>query len=180
MQEEIGFPYTVLPEEMFHHAGGGYGGQGTLCGSIGACAAIINLVAYDGQKTHSKLVANLIHWYERQKFPAAIFDDYAVSKQQIQEVPGSPLCHASVSTWMLAAGASYKEKQRKDRCAKVAGGTAYRTVEMLNAHAAGKYAFGGAERTADTENCLSCHGHEGEYNEKGLNNCLTCHDDHTK
>lgn len=30
---------------MFHHAAGGYGGQGTLCGSIGSCAAIINLVA---------------------------------------------------------------------------------------------------------------------------------------
>ncbi|MGE4342972.1 MAG: C-GCAxxG-C-C family (seleno)protein [Geoalkalibacter sp.] len=180
MKEEIGFPYILLPDDMFHHAAGGYGGEGTLCGSIGSCAAIINLVAYDDKKTHSKLVADLVHWYSQQNFPSKRYDDLAKNKNQIQVVPNSPLCHASVSTWMMAAGASYTEKQRKDRCAKVAGDTAYRTVEMLNQHLEGKYAFLGAKQTEETENCLSCHGKEAMYNEKGLNDCLTCHDDHTK
>jgi hypothetical protein len=180
MKEQIGFPYTLLPDNMFHHAAGGYGDEGTLCGSIGVCAAIINLVVYDDKKTHSKLVADLARWYSQQNFPSKRYDEIATHKNQVQRVPNSPLCHISASTWMMAAGASYNEKQRKDRCAKVAGDTAYRTVEMLNQFMEGKYAFVGANHSEDTENCLSCHGQENGYNEKGLSDCLNCHDDHTK
>ena len=81
---------------------------------------------------------------------------------------------------MQASGVSYKDKPRKDRCAKVTAATAYRTVEMLNQHLEGKYAFIGSVHTEETEECLSCHGKEAMYNEKGLNDCLDCHDDHTK
>lgn len=180
MKEEIGFPYVLLPEEMFHHAAGGYGGEGTLCGSIGACAAIINLVVFDDQKTHSKLVADLIHWYNQEPFPSTRFDHIAATQNQIQRAPDSPLCHVSVSTWMSVAGASYDDKQRKDRCAKVAGDTAFKTVELLNQYMESKYAFIGPHRTAETESCLSCHGSKSLNNTRGLGNCLSCHDDHTK
>lgn len=180
MKEEIGFPYTQLPDSMFHHAAGGYGGQGTLCGSIGSCAAIINLVAYDDKKTHSKLTADLVNWYAEQNFPSKRYDDIATHKNQVQRVPESPLCHASISGWMSVANASYNDKQRKDRCAKVAADTVYRTVEILNQHMEGKYVIAGAKFNDETEHCLSCHGKNAMYNEKGLNNCLSCHDDHTK
>ncbi|MRR37256.1 hypothetical protein EG829_21880, partial [bacterium] len=48
---------------MFHHAAGGYAQQGTLCGSIGSCAAIINLVAKDKDNSHTKILSDLIAWY---------------------------------------------------------------------------------------------------------------------
>ncbi|MCF6266341.1 MAG: C-GCAxxG-C-C family protein [Desulfuromusa sp.] len=180
MKEEIGYPYILLPEDMFHHTAGGYGGEGTLCGAIGSCAAIINLVAYDNNKTHSKLVADLINWYSQQTFPTKMFDSIATYKDQVQVAPGSPLCHVSASTWMQAAEVSYKDKPRKDRCAKVTAATAYRTIEILNQHLEGKYAFIGPVHTEETEECLSCHGKKAAYTEKGLNDCLDCHDDHTK
>lgn len=165
---------------MFHHAAGGYGGQGTLCGALGSCSAIINLVAKDDKKTHSKLVGELINWYAQNTFPSKRFDAIAKHKNQVQTVPNSPLCHVSASTWMSEAGASYKDKQRKDRCAKVTADTAYRMVEILNQHMEGKYIMAGAKLSEDTENCLSCHGTEAAYNQKGNMNCLSCHDDHTK
>ncbi len=165
---------------MFHHAAGGYGGQGTLCGAIGSCAAIINMVAYDDKKTHSKLVGDLIAWYAQTAFPSQRFDAIAKYKDQIQLVPNSPLCHVSVSAWMMAAKTSYKEKDRKDRCAKVTGDTVYRMVEMLNQHMDGNYTMIGAKLSEDTENCLSCHGPETGNNQKGEMDCLSCHDDHTK
>ncbi len=165
---------------MFHHAAGGYGGQGTLCGAIGACAAMINLVAKDDKKTHSKLVGDLIAWYSQTSFPPTKFDQIATYTDQVQKVPNSPLCHVSVSTWMMEAGASYKDKQRKDRCAKVTGATVYRMVEMLNQHVDGNYAMLGASHLEGTEECLSCHGTSADYNQKGEMECLVCHDDHTK
>ncbi|MHB8766438.1 MAG: C-GCAxxG-C-C family (seleno)protein [Deferrisomatales bacterium] len=180
LREKIGYPYTVLPEDMFHHAAGGYAGQGTLCGSIGSCAAIINLVAMDDKKTHSKLVADLIHWYGQYNFPSKRFDAIATFKDQVQAVPDSPLCHVSVSTWMTKGGVGYNDKPRKDRCAKVTADTVYRMVEMLNQHMEGTYVAAGPKLSPETENCLSCHGPKASFNQQGAMNCLSCHDDHTK
>lgn len=179
MKEKIGSPYTLLPEDMFHHAAGGYGQQGTLCGSIGSCAAIINLVAKDKNNSHTKLVADLIAWYSQSPFPSKRFDDIATYKNQIQKVADSPLCHASVSGWMIAAKSSYSAKDRKDRCAKVTADTVYHTVEMLNAYSEGKYQAFAAKLSKETEDCLSCHGPSASDNEKGQMTCVTCHDDHT-
>lgn len=165
---------------MFHHAAGGYGGQGTLCGSIGSCAAIINLVAADDKKTHSKLAADLIAWYAQTSFPSNRFDDIAKHKDQLQLVPNSPLCHVSVSSWMMAAKTNYDGKDRKDRCAKVTADTVYKMVEMLNQHVDGSYKMVGAKLTEYTESCLSCHGPKAANNQRGEMDCLSCHDDHTK
>ena len=165
---------------MFHHAAGGYGGEGTLCGAIGSCAAIINMVAFDDKKTHSKLVGDLISWYAQTTLPPKNYDAIATYKDQYQEVPNSPLCHVSVSSWIMAVGTSYKAKDRKDRCAKVTAATVYRTVEILNQHVDGKYEMLGAKLSEDTENCLSCHGKEAQNNQRGQMDCLSCHDDHTK
>jgi methyl coenzyme M reductase alpha subunit len=88
---------------MFHHAAGGYAQQGTLCGSIGSCAAIINLVAMDKNNTHMKLLGDLISWYSQCSFPSQRFDSIATYKNQIQTAAVSSLCHTSVSGWMMAA-----------------------------------------------------------------------------
>lgn len=161
-------------------AAGGYGDQGTLCGSLGVCASIINLVTMDKDKTHTRLAGDLINWYGQQPFPSTKFDTIATVKQQIQTVPNSPLCHVSVSGWMMAAKTSYPAKDRKDRCAKVAAEVACHTVEILNAYSEGTYKPVMAKLSQGTEHCLSCHGETAANNAKGQMDCLTCHGDHTK
>ena len=165
---------------MMQIAAGGYADQGTLCGSLGACASIINLVTMDKEKTHTKLAGDLINWYGQQSFPSTKFDAIATQKNQVQAVPNSPLCHVSVSGWMMETGTSYPDKGRKDRCAKVAAEVAYHTVEILNDYTAGSYKPMMAKLSKDTENCLTCHGEGAHNNAKGQMDCLTCHDDHTK
>lgn len=165
---------------MFHHAAGGYAQQGTLCGSVGSCAAIINLVAKDKDNSHTKILSDLIAWYSQFAFPSQRFDSVATYKNQIQTVAVSSLCHTSVSGWMMAANSSYSAKDRKDRCAKVAADTVYQTVMLLNDYAEGKYKTLGLKPSKETEYCLSCHGPKAADNQKGQMSCLSCHDDHTK
>jgi len=180
LKEKVGHPYTLLPDDMMQIAAGGYADQGTLCGSLGACASIINLVTMDKDKTHTKLAADLINWYGQQSFPSTKFDAIATYKKQTQTTPNSPLCHVSVSGWMMETGTTYPDKQRKDRCAKVAAEVANHTVEILNAYADGSYKPIVAKLSESTESCLTCHGESAHDNAKGQMDCLTCHDDHTK
>jgi len=175
LKEKIGYPYTTLSDDMFHHAAGGYAGQGTLCGSIGACSAIINLVAKDEKKSHNKLIGDLINWYASFNHPTDEFDSIVKFPKQIRVVPGSPLCHASVSSWAMAANTEIKTYERKDRCAKVAGKVAMQTVTMLNAYADGKWEPVAPDVSDKTESCLDCHGPDGDHNAQGQMECGLCH-----
>ncbi len=175
MKEKIGYPYTTLPDDMFHHAAGGYAGQGTLCGSLGACSSIINLVAKDEDKSHNKLISDLLNWYASYNHPTDEFDAVVKFPKQVRVVPGSPLCHVSVSTWTMAADTEIKTYERKDRCAKVAGKVAMQTVTMLNAYAAGKWKPVAPDVSEKTETCLDCHGPDGDHNAQGKMECGLCH-----
>lgn len=170
----------MLPEDMFNHAAGGYGGQGTLCGCLGSCAAMFNLVAFDKEKTHTKLTADLIKWYSQTTMPSKRFDSIAKFKDQYQEAPDSPLCHVSVSSWILKANTKYDAPERKDRCGKVTADVVYQAVLMLNDLADKKYTPIAANLTQETSECMSCHGKGGDFNVTVQQNCLSCHDDHTK
>lgn len=160
---------------MFHHAAGGYASQGTLCGSLGACAAIINLVAKDEEGTHNKMIADLINWYASFNHPTDEFDAFAHYPKQVRLVPNSPLCHVSVSTWTMAADTEISTKERKDRCAKVAGKVAMQTVMMLNDYADKKFTPVAPAPSENTATCLECHGSEGDNNQQGKMNCNLCH-----
>ncbi len=39
LREKVGYPYTTLPDMMMIHAAAGYGGHGTLCGTLGGTVA---------------------------------------------------------------------------------------------------------------------------------------------
>ena len=160
---------------MFHHAAGGYAGQGTLCGSLGACSAIINLVAKDEDKTHNAMIADLINWYASFNHPTDEFDSVVKFPNQKRVVPGSPLCHISVSTWTMANDTDISSYERKDRCAKVAGRVAMQTVMMLNDYADGKFKPVAPPVSEATASCLECHGPEGDNNQQGQMNCGLCH-----
>ncbi len=40
LKENVGYPWTTLPDLMMTHAASGYGGHGTLCGSLGGASCI--------------------------------------------------------------------------------------------------------------------------------------------
>jgi hypothetical protein len=175
LKEKVGYPYTTLSDDMFHHAAGGYAGQGTLCGSIGACSSIINLVAKDENKTHNKMIADLINWYASYNHPTDEFDSIVKFPKQIRVAPGSPLCHVSVSTWTMAADTEIATYERKDRCAKVAGRVAMQTVMMLNDYADGKFKPSAPDVSEKTASCLDCHGPDEDHNQQGRMECGLCH-----
>jgi hypothetical protein len=180
LQEKVGYPYTMLPDDLFNHAAGGYGGQGSLCGSLGACAALINLIAFDKDKSHTKLTADLLKWYSQTEMPSNRCDAIATHKDQYKEAPGSTLCHVSVSSWILKANTNYDAPARKDRCGKVTGDAVYQTVLMLNDYSDGKYTAVKAKLSAETAGCMSCHGKGGDNNVTIQQDCMDCHTDHTK
>jgi hypothetical protein len=170
----------MLPDGMFQHAAAGYAGQGTLCGSLGATSALINLVTRDQNMSHNAIIADLINWYASAELPTNRFDELSDFPGQLRLIPNSPLCHISVSTWTTAAGSTIGSAERADRCAKVAGEVAYQTVVRLNAYADGKYAATAPGVSEATGYCLSCHGPSAQHNQMGQMVCSSCHTDHTK
>lgn len=191
LREKVGYPWTTLPDRMMMHGGAGYGGHGTLCGSLGGTALIINLVAYKDPKDqkYTQLVDRLFYWYAKQEFPTTMFDDIAKIPKQIKVKAKSPLCHTSVSSWTLAAGEEVTSNAKKERCAKVAGETVYIAVKALNEYFDGKWTPPVWEPSKEIEHCVKCHGpddmfqtkeKDGMRHQQGHMECGLCHDDHTK
>lgn len=167
---------------MFAIVQAGYGGQGTLCGALGVAAHLFNLVAYDEQKTYTKMTEDLFLWYSRSEFPSEMFDPICYFPKQVRRPAKTPLCHVSVSQWTLAAGATVSSKEKKDRCAKVTGEVVYQAVSMLNRYAEHRYEPRQYPFAEDNAACLGCHGAADMWHEKdGMNNqqgkmdCIHCH-----
>jgi len=189
LREKVGYPWTTLPDRMMMHGAAGYGGHGTLCGSLGGTALIINLVAYkDKDQMYTQLVDRLFYWYAKQEFPTTMFDDISSMPKQIKVTSKSPLCHTSVSSWTLAAGVEVTSKEKKERCAKVAGETVYVATKALNDYFDGKWTPPAWEPSKDIAHCVTCHGpddmlqtkeKDGMRHQQGHMECLMCHDDHT-
>ena len=187
LREEVGHPYTTLPDMMMIHAGSGYAGHGTLCGALGGTALIINLVAYDGtSQIYKEMIDRLFYWYAEQEFPTDRFDDISAMPGQIRAKAMSPLCHTSVSKWTLTAGTEVTSKAKIERCSKVAGEVAYITTLALNEYFAGNWTPPVWRPSKGIEHCVSCHSPDsmeqttdGMNNQQGHMECLMCHSDHT-
>ena len=188
LREKVGYPWTTLPEKMMIHAAAGYGGHGTLCGALGGTSAIINLVAYkDGDDVYRQMIDRLFYWYAEQEFPTNMFDDISKIPNQIKVKAMSPLCHTSVTKWMMAAGDSVTSDAKKERCAKVAGEVVYITTLALNEYFDGKWTPPVWKPSKAIEHCVKCHGPDDMLHTKtsanaqqGHMECLMCHGDHTK
>ena len=172
---------------MFEHAAAGYGGHGTLCGALGVCSAIINLVVYDKEGTFRDMIDRMMYWYGESTFPTERFDDISKIPKQVKTKTMSPLCHTSVSKWTLAAGTNVTSKEKKERCAKVVGEVVYTVVDHLNLHFEGKWKPVKWSPSKEIAHCVECHGPDDMYhNLDGMNHqqghmeCLMCHTDHTK
>jgi len=84
---------------MLVHAGQGYAGHGTLCGSLGVSSYVINMVCYDDQQSYSTIIDRMMYWYSGMNFPTERFDDISAFPKQVQTQAMTPLCHTSVSKW---------------------------------------------------------------------------------
>jgi len=190
LREKVGYPWTTLPDNMMIHAAAGYGGHGTLCGALGGTCCIINLVAYNGKDAvYQQLIDRLFYWYAEQEFPSDRYDDISPFPKQVKVKAMSPLCHTSVSKWTMESGVQVTSKEKKDRCAKVAGEVAYITTLALNEYFDGKWTPPAWKPSKAIEHCVACHGPDDMFQTKekdGMNHqqghmeCLLCHGDHTK
>jgi hypothetical protein len=190
LREEVGHPWTTLPDMMMIHAGAGYGGHGTLCGTLGGSSLIINLVTYDDRDpanyAFGQIIDRLFWWYAEQEFPTDRFDDLSPIPGQVKVKAMTPLCHTSVSKWVRAAGADIRSAAKIERCAKVAGEVVYAVTTSLNEYFAGTWTPPVWKPSAEIEHCVTCHspdtvGHTGGMNtQQGHMECLLCHDDHMK
>jgi DNA-binding transcriptional regulator of glucitol operon len=188
LKEKVGYPWTTLPENMFTHAGQGYAGHGTLCGTLGVSSYVINLVVYDKDQSYKAIIDRMMWWYAGMKFPTERFDDISAVPKQIQAQAMTPLCHTSVSKWTLAAGKQVKSKEKNERCAKVAGEVVYTVTHYLNEYFEGRWKPAKWEPSKAIASCIECHGPEDNFPryEDGMNHqqghmeCLLCHQDHTK
>ena len=188
LKEQVGYPWTTLPDLMMSHAAAGYGGHGTLCGSLGGASCIINLVAY-GKKDQifRQMIDRLFYWYTKQEFPTDRFDDISEMPGQVRVRAMSPLCHTSVSKWAMAAGEEISSKAKKERCAKVCGEVVYTVVLAMNEYFAGRWTPPRWEPSEGIRHCIECHGPDDMWHTKpslnhqqGHMECMMCHADHTK
>lgn len=182
LQELVGAPYTDFPTKMMLFGHGGGAGWGTICGALNGSAAAISLICE--KSVADQLVHELNGWYTQTRFPSATSNTYATSHQfnhndydmeLVQNTCGSPLCHVSVTDWCVTSGIGVKDKQRKERCARLTGDVAAKTVELLNAHFSETFTstYVPPESIAS---CLACHGSSGTMkNVSGKMECTTCH-----
>jgi Putative redox-active protein (C_GCAxxG_C_C) len=191
LKEKGGYPWTTMPDMLMAHAAAGYGGHGTLCGALGGASTIINMVTYSGKKDeqqNSQIIDRLFWWYAEQDFPTDRFDDLSPLPKQLRVKATSPLCHASVSKWTVAARATIKSDAKIERCAKVAGEVAYTVTLALNEYFDGKWKPPVWKPSKEVWHCVGCHGPDTalapqkamHWDQQGHMNCMSCHTDHTK
>jgi len=189
LKEQAGYPWTTMPDMLMAHAASGFGGHGTLCGALAGASTIINMVTYGEERDHilqnSQVVDRLFWWYAEQHFPTDRFDDISPLPGQVRAKAMSPLCHTSVSRWVMVAGEGIKTDAKIERCSKVVGEVTYTVVEALNRFFAGEWTPAAWEPSEDIAHCVKCHGPAGrtyearKWNQQGHMECLMCHDDHT-
>jgi len=172
---------------MFQHAGQGYAGHGTLCGTLGVSSCIINMVVYDEENSYAAIIDRLMWWYAQMHFPTERFDHLSEFPKQPKFQAMTPMCHSSVSKWTLNAGAQVTSHEKYERCAKVAGEVIYTVVYYLNEYFAGRWKPAVWTPSTEITHCIECHGPEsyGRYSngmnqQQGHMECLLCHTDHMK
>jgi putative redox-active protein with C_GCAxxG_C_C motif len=190
----VGKPFTLLPIDFGKFGGGGVAGYGSICGAALGGALIINMVVADpaapAPAVRNPMIAELLRWYEGFAFPAyspttvnageagqVTLDFSAGNLVNLQVVPGSHLCHASVSTWCAANAVSASGKDKSARCARLTADVAGKVADLLNAYLADT-ALVATGRDAASATCMTCHPSTSTSRPvaSGMG-CTSCHPD---
>lgn len=140
--------WNTLPKDIFRFGAGGVAGWGTVCGTLNAAAAIINMVVANG--THRTTLTNgIFQYYAETALPTngawksykntlGLATAWAPTPLPLENVPSStansPLCHSSLVQWTMTTGAANGGPLQKDRCGKACFDIARKLTEMLNAY----------------------------------------------
>lgn len=191
LAETVGAPFNLLPKDFGKFGGGGIAGFGTICGAVLGGVMIINHIVSKAD-VRAKMMTELMRWYEGYNFPhyvpAAVdtretgtTKDFSASNiATLQVVPGSQLCHASVSKWCAANGVSAKGADKIARCSRLTADVAGKVAEILNTYlSTGDYA-GGLALDATSQSCTGCHPATSPTRPvaSGMT-CTSCHPDKT-
>ena len=153
LSKKVGFPYTMIPPEIFANGKEGYT-AGTLCGALGGAAGVIGLCcAPDDARAFTK---ELFAWYTSTPLPIYQPEGDA----PVQTISATVNCVDSVSNFMTAANVERADPIRKRRCGGVSGDVARKTAELLNIH----YGFMAAPAVAEAETELAANEYIGEAN----------------
>ena len=114
LREKVGYPYTVIPEEMFANGKEGYT-CGTLCGALGGAVAMIGLVCASADSR--QLTKDLFAWYCSTNLP--IYQPEAAAP--VQTVAPSVNCIDSITKFMTAANVERGDIIRKRRSGRRSG-----------------------------------------------------------
>ena len=151
--KKVGFPYTMIPPEMFANGKEGYT-AGTLCGALGGAAGVIGLCcAPDDARAITK---ELFAWYTSTPLPIYQPEGDA----PVQTISTTVNCVDSVSNFMTAADVERADPIRKRRCGGVSGDVARKTAELLNIH----YGFMEAPVVVEAAPELAANEYIGEAN----------------
>jgi hypothetical protein len=176
-------PWDTLPMGIMAYGGGGGNSWGILCGCLNGGAALIGLVAPAADR--GKLINELWGWYTQTELPTTQANLVGTSGGYLvhnfdgdlpQNISGSPLCHVSVTEWCIHAGKKVSDTERKERCARITGDVAAKTVELLNAYFAGTFTSTYVDPDSLTA-CLACHGSALMNNVMTKMDCQPCHGD---
>jgi hypothetical protein len=164
---KVGQPFNLLPMDFGKFGGGGIASYGSICGAALGSILIQNFVMSNAG-ARAAMMTDILRWYEREVFPkydpvaidagetALTLDFSAGNLVHLGVVPGSHLCHASVSSWCTANGVSASGTDKKARCSRLTADVAGKVAEMLNAYLTGG-AYTAATIDAASAGCLGCH-----------------------
>ncbi|MBW7865892.1 MAG: C_GCAxxG_C_C family protein [Candidatus Hydrogenedentes bacterium] len=179
-----GHPFDKIPCGMMAYGASGVAGFGSLCGTLNGAGAAVSLVC--GKKTTDAVMTELMSWYAAAPLPTATANEYAVTgvftwktpdavrTELAQSVAGDNLCHLSVTRWCKAANLGSGSKERSERCARVTGDVAAKTVELLNAVHDGSFRRA-HPLPAQAGGCLQCHDMGERSHTRGKMDCTLCH-----
>ena len=130
LADKVGYPFNVIPAEMFANGKEGYQAS-SLCGAMGGALGVFGLVlAPDDARAVTK---ELNKWYTSTALP--IYNGAPETKSEHTTVSATINCNDSVTKFMAANGITeMKDPARRERCGGVSGDVAKKAAELLNIH----------------------------------------------
>lgn len=189
LTQTVGQPFSLIPRTFGKFGAGGIAGYGSICGSVLGGVMVINMIVSNAT-VRSAMLTDLMRWYEGESFPKYVPQAIAASEAgkttldfstsgiaSLQVIPGSHLCHASVSTWCARNGVSAKGADKLARCSRLTADVAGKVAEMINAYlSSGAYTAGAIDSTS--AGCIGCHTGDSTFEPvaSGMA-CGSCHSD---